>query len=167
MTTPSPMREPFETRVFSLMEQPYPMIDLWILQLGPTMVSSKIYELSMTVPVPITQFRPITDDMTWTCSAIVVEDPIRVLVPILQVLADKIWKSLLFVLCDAHIPGQDNRTVFGKVAISSAVLVVVATRMIVIRNERKGPPWQDILTGDVVKTIGDSFEAKGTSLIDS
>jgi len=97
----------------------------------------------------------------------VVEDPIRVLVPILQVLTDKTWKLFLDGLCDAHIPGQDNRTVFGKVTISSAMLVVVATRMIVIRNEWKGPPRQNILAGNVVKALGDSFEAKSTSLIDS
>lgn len=42
----------------------------------------------MIVPAPIAQFWPITDEFIWAFSETVVEDPIRVLVPILHVLGN-------------------------------------------------------------------------------
>ena len=49
-------------------------------------VSSKMYELVIVVPAPMVQFCPITEAMRVAFSETFVDEPIRVLVPILQVL---------------------------------------------------------------------------------
>ena len=66
-------------------------------------VFSKIYEFLMMEPTPIVQFWPITDAMIWTFSATWVDEPMRVLVPMLHVLEYNLFVCFFIKLLDSEL----------------------------------------------------------------
>lgn len=85
-TTPSPTKQPFATLLPSPIVTRAPTILCSITVLSPITVSSKTYACETTTFSPIVHRWPITDAVMVAPEAIVVWEPMSVLVPILLVL---------------------------------------------------------------------------------
>ena len=71
------------------------------------------------------------------------DEPIRVLVPILHVL--KKGYTVVKKLLDPNIPSENYRVVFGYIAVSACMFVDVSTGMIVIGHKWERPSRQNVL----------------------
>jgi hypothetical protein len=95
-----------------------------------------------------------------------VDEPIRVLVPILHVLEK--GYTVGKILLDSNIPCENYGVVLGYIAVSASMFVDVSTGMVVIGHKRERPSRQNVLASRWISYDSFfSFSAIKRHLIDS
>ena len=93
------------------------------------------------------------------------DEPIRVLVPILHVL--KKGYTVVKKLLDPNIPSKNYRVVFGYIAVSASMFVNVSARMVVIGHKWERPSRQNVLASRWISYNFLLLSNKREHLIDS